>query len=143
MTSGKRSGQVAAAVGVNVETLRYYERRGIIPAPDRSLGGHRLYPDETVTTLRVIKVAQGLGFTLAEVVDLLEVGRHGHGGGLQARAEAKVAEVDQKIADLNLIRDTLIAARDAGCDDLAQCAASECCPLPFVELSTRPESSPL
>ena len=44
MSTGLRSGQVADAVGVNVETLRYYERRGIIPEPDRSLGGHRLYP---------------------------------------------------------------------------------------------------
>lgn len=141
MTAGRRSGQVAAAVGVNVETLRYYERRGIIPEPDRSLGGHRLYSEETVTTLRVIKVAQGLGFTLAEVVDLLEVGRHHHGGGLQARTEAKLAEIEQKLADLNVIRDSLMAARDAGCDDLVQCAASECCPLPFVQISSRPEAS--
>lgn len=48
-----RAGQVADAFGVNVETLRYYERRGIIAEPERSLGGHRLYAEETVTTLRV------------------------------------------------------------------------------------------
>ena len=46
---GMRSGQVAAAAGVNVETLRYYERRGLLAEPDRSPGGHRLYPAETVT----------------------------------------------------------------------------------------------
>ncbi|ABL79533.1 MULTISPECIES: MerR family transcriptional regulator [unclassified Nocardioides] len=141
MTAGLRAGQVADAVGVNVETLRYYERRGIIAEPDRSPGGHRLYPETTVTTLRVIKAAQSLGFTLDEVADLLEAGRHHHGSGLQSRTEAKLAEVDQKIADLKVIRASLVAARDAGCDDLVQCAESDCCPIPFVQIGTRPETS--
>ncbi len=140
MTGELRAGQVAEAVGVNVETLRYYERRGIIDEPQRSLGGHRLYPESTVTTLRIIKAAQRLGFTLDEVADLLDAGRHHHGrsaGGLHARTEAKLAEVEQKIADLHVIRDSLIAARDAGCDDLDQCVESPCCPIPFVEIATR------
>ena len=143
MTSTLRSSQVAHAVGVNVETLRYYERRGIIEEPERSNGGHRLYPEETVTTLRVIKAAQRLGFTLSEVADLLEAGRHHHdeASGLQARTEAKLAEVDMKIADLEVIRASLIAARDAGCDDLTQCAESDCCPIPFVQIGTRSELS--
>ncbi|NHC22979.1 MerR family transcriptional regulator [Nocardioides sp. IC4_145] len=144
MTGALRAGQVAEAVGVNVETLRYYERRGIIAEPDRSPGGHRLYPETTVTTLRVIKAAQNLGFTLEEVAELLEAGRHHHGrqpSGLQARTEAKLAEVEQKIADLQVIRASLLAARDAGCDDLIQCAESDCCPIPFVQITTRPETS--
>lgn len=144
MSSGLRAGQIAEAAGVNVETLRYYERRGIIPEPDRSLGGHRLYEEATVTTLRVIKAAQRLGFTLDEVAELLEAGRHHHHGtavGLQSRTEAKLAEVDQKIADLQVIRASLIAARDAGCDDLLQCAQSDCCPIPFVQIATRPVTS--
>jgi DNA-binding transcriptional MerR regulator len=91
--------------------------------------------------LRVIKAAQNLGFTLDEVAELLEAGRHHHGAGLQSRTEAKLAEVDQKIADLKMIRASLVAARDAGCDDLVQCAESECCPIPFVQIGTRPESS--
>ncbi|MEJ7634134.1 MerR family transcriptional regulator [Aeromicrobium sp.] len=142
MNAALRSGQVAQAVGVNVETLRYYERRGIIAEPDRSLGGHRLYPEETVTTLRVIKAAQNLGFTLDEVAELLEAGKHHHGAGLQSRTEAKLAEVDKKIADLSVIRASLIEARDAGCDDLMQCAESDCCPLPFVQIDPRREASP-
>ena len=52
--SGRRRGQVAAAADVNIETLRYYERRGLLAEPDRSRGGHRLYPSEAVTVLRVI-----------------------------------------------------------------------------------------
>jgi len=144
MTGVLRAGQVAQAAHLNVETLRYYERRGIIDEPERSPGGHRLYPERVVTTLRVIKAAQNLGFTLDEVAGLLDVGGHHRGrprGGLQARAEAKLAQIEQKIADLHVIRDSLLAAREAGCDDLVRCAESECCPIPFVQISTRPHTS--
>ena len=110
MTEGLRVGEVAAAAGVNVQTLRYYERRGLLDRPDRTLGGHRLYPAETITLLRVIKAAQRLGFTLAEVSDLLVTGAHHHhhrDAGLQVRARTKLAEVEQRIADLAVIRDRL------------------------------------
>jgi MerR family mercuric resistance operon transcriptional regulator len=134
---------------VNLQTLRYYERRGLLAEPERSLGGHRLYPAAAVTVLRVIKAAQRLGFTLDDVAELLEAGRHHRRrveDGLPARAAAKLAEVEAKLADLAVIRDTLRAALDAGCDDLMTCAESECCPLPFVELgagcTARPGASP-
>jgi DNA-binding transcriptional MerR regulator len=133
-----RSGQVADAAGVNIQTLRYYERRGLLPEPDRSPGGHRLYRREAVTTLRIIKAAQRLGFTLDEVAELLETGRHRHGrpvAGLQERSAAKLAEVDARIADLNTIRTALVAAVEAGCDDLSECATNSCCPIPFTDLA--------
>ncbi|MEW2386630.1 MerR family DNA-binding protein [Micromonospora sp. NPDC047707] len=86
----------------------------------------------------VIKTAQRLGFTLNEVADLLDAGRHRHGGrpdsGLQARAREKLIEVERKLADLTVIRDTLRSAISAGCDDLVACAGSSCWPLPFAEL---------
>jgi len=138
VTDGLRVGEVAAAAGVHVETLRYYERRGLLARPDRSPGGHRLYPVESITQLRVIKTAQRLGFTLTEISDLVETGKHHHRGrdaGLQARAAAKLAEVEQRIADLTVIRDTLHQALDAGCDDLLSCSENACCPLPFAELA--------
>lgn len=96
-----------------------------------------------MTTPRVIKTAQSLGSTtLDELAELLEAGRHQHsGGGLQSRTETKLAEVDQKVAELQVIRASLIAARDAGCDDLVQCAESDCCPVPFVQIGPRPGSS--
>lgn len=134
-----RSGEVARAAGVNAQTLRYYERRGLIAEPMRTDGGHRAYPPDTVTTLRVIKAAQRLGFTLQEVSELLEVGQHRHGRPrprLQERARAKVDEVDARIADLQAIRTTLLEAIDAGCDDLGSCVVSECCPIPFVEIAS-------
>jgi DNA-binding transcriptional MerR regulator len=131
-----RAGQVAEAAGVNRETLRYYERRGLLDSPERSPGGHRLYDERAVTTLRVIKAAQRLGFTLEEVADLIEAGRrHGRDAGLQVRAREKLVEVEERIADLVLIRENLRAALDAGCDDLHQCASSDCCPIPFVSLA--------
>ncbi|HLL64555.1 MAG TPA: MerR family transcriptional regulator [Micromonosporaceae bacterium] len=137
--SGLRSSQVAAAAGVNLQTLRYYERRGLLAEPDRSLGGHRLYPEQTVTVLKVIKAAQRLGFTLDEVADLLEAGRHRHGrrpeAGLRARAGAKLAEVEARIADLQVMAGTLRAAVDAGCDDLLACAGQPCCPIPFAAIA--------
>ena len=139
MSEGLRTGQVAAAAGVNVQTLRYYERRGLLDEPERTLGGHRVYPPETVTVLRVIKAAQRLGFTLDDVAELLEAGRHRHGRmteGLQERAAAKLGEVEARLADLAVIRDTLRAALDAGCENLMTCAVSECCPLPFVEIAS-------
>lgn len=114
--NGLRSGQVADAAGVNLQTLRYYERRGLLAEPDRTLGGHRICPQETVTVLRVIKAAQRLGFSLDEVADLLDMGSHRHGAqdGLPTRARTKLAEVETKIADLGIIRDTLRARVERG-----------------------------
>jgi MerR family mercuric resistance operon transcriptional regulator len=144
--SGLRSSQVAAAAGVNLQTLRYYERRGLLAEPDRTLGGHRLYPAETVTVLKVIKAAQRLGFTLDEVADLLETGGHHHrspDAGLRARAEAKLAEVQQKIDDLQVIAATLQAAVAAGCDDLVACAGQPCCPILFATIAVgAPDADP-
>jgi DNA-binding transcriptional MerR regulator len=135
--SGLRTSQVADRAGVNIQTLRYYERRGLLAEPDRSPGGHRLYSPEAVTVLRVIKAAQRLGFTLDEVADLLEAGRHRHrtDAGLQARAQAKLTEIDARLADLQTIRSALVEAVEAGCDDLVACAESSCCPLPFTDLA--------
>ncbi|MEV5410854.1 MerR family transcriptional regulator [Thermopolyspora sp. NPDC052614] len=131
-----RSGQVAEQAGVNLQTLRYYERRGLIAEPARSPGGHRAYPPETVTLLTVIKAAQRLGFTLNEVAELLDTGRRGHPTpDLRARAQAKIAEVDARIADLTTIRRALAAVVAAGCDSLTDCTCPDC-PLPFADLAT-------
>ncbi|MEV0354771.1 MerR family transcriptional regulator [Nocardia sp. NPDC050697] len=133
-----RSGQLAAAAGVNVQTLRYYERRGILPEPDRSPGGHRLYPEQSVSVLRMIKAAQRLGFTLDEVAELLEA-THPRGAraeaGLRERARAKLAEVDAKLTELHAVRDTLAAALAAGCTDLLTGSRAPCCPIPFTDVA--------
>ncbi|RFU39525.1 MerR family transcriptional regulator [Actinomadura logoneensis] len=134
---GLRSSQVAEAAGVNPQTLRYYERRGLIAEPARTLGGHRLYPADTVTVLRGIKAAQRLGFTLEEVSELLDAVRPGGGragGGFQERARLKLAEVERRIIDLQAIRTALLTAVSAGCDDVSSCAAEASCPFPVSDL---------
>jgi DNA-binding transcriptional MerR regulator len=138
MPDGLRSGELAQAAGVNPQTLRYYERRGLLARPDRSPGGHRLYPAAAVTLLRVIKTAQRLGFTLDEVAELVDLGQHRHGRrpdrSLQRRGAAKLAEIEARITDLQTIAASLRTALDAGCDDLTVCATTDCCPLPFQGL---------
>jgi DNA-binding transcriptional MerR regulator len=130
-----RTGEVAERAGVNIQTLRYYERRGLIAEPDRSPGGHRTYPADTVTLLGVIKAAQRLGFTLDEVAELLDTGRRGHPTpDLQHRATAKIVEVERKIADLVTIREALTRVVAARCDSLTHCTCADC-PLPFADLA--------
>lgn len=137
MSGSLRAGEVAARGGVNLQTLRYYERRGLLPEPDRSLGGHRLYDDDTVLLLRVIKAAQALGFTLDEVSTLIDTGSHAHRRrtDLAALADAKLRQVREKIAALQQIERTLVEVREAGCSDLTMCALEEDCPIPFAGIS--------
>ncbi|WP_033443581.1 MerR family transcriptional regulator [Saccharothrix sp. NRRL B-16314] len=131
-----RSGELAAAAGVNVQTLRYYERRGLLPEPRRSLGGYRDYDEGAVALLRVVKAAQRLGFTLDDIAELLDAGRRRHPTpDLQARAQAKLVEVDQRMEDLTKIREELVRVVDARCDSLTNCTCEDC-PLPFIELAT-------
>ncbi|TWD82851.1 DNA-binding transcriptional MerR regulator [Kribbella amoyensis] len=125
-----RSGELAAAAGVNQQTLRYYERRGLLPEPDRSLGGHRTYPPEALERLRLIKAAQRLGFTLAEIAGLLSP--HWTRPGLQETAAAKLTEIEARIADLTTVAQTLRQALTAGCQDLTTCAHTPTCPLPLT-----------
>jgi DNA-binding transcriptional MerR regulator len=134
-----RPGEVARAAGVNIESLRYYERRGLLPAPQRSLGGHRVYSPDAVTRLRIIRAAARLGFTLAEIEELLDVGVHRHkrrsDGNLHTRIEGKLAEVRSRLDDLRVVEASLMAALTAGCADLTACAGTPECPIPFPELA--------
>lgn len=130
-----RSGELADLAGVNVETLRYYERRGLLAAPKRTLGGHRAYDDHAVALIGVIKAAQRLGFTLDEVAELLEAGRRAHPPAqLRDRAVAKLAEIDRKMADLATIRESLQQVIVSRCDSLTGCTCTDC-PIPFADLT--------
>jgi DNA-binding transcriptional MerR regulator len=130
-----KTGEVAERAGVNIQTLRYYERRGLIAEPTRSVGGHRTYPPDTVTLIGVIKGAQRLGFTLEEVADLLDASRHRHRTpDLKQRALDKIAEVDRKLANLAAIRAALTEVVTAECDSLTDCTCPNC-PLPTAEMT--------
>lgn len=120
-----RIGEVAERAGVNVETLRYYERRGLLPEPARSPAGHRAYDDETVRFVRAIKEAQGLGFTLAEIEELLRLGRRSGGtpppAAMRVRLAAKIEEVDAKVARLRRVCEDLARVLGCACDSLDHC----------------------
>lgn len=102
-------GRVAEVAGVNVQTLRYYERVGLIRPAKRSRAGYRLYTDETVRTISFVKRAQELGFALKEIKELLKLRTAGgqRREAARAAAEAKIADIDARINDLAAIRAAL------------------------------------
>jgi MerR family mercuric resistance operon transcriptional regulator len=109
--------ELAAAGGVKVSSIRFYERRGLLAAPHRTSGGYREYDDADVTRVRYLRRGQELGFTLAELGALLEVtGVAGPlSGEVTALGRAKLVEVDQRIADLVRMRAALAGLLDAQC----------------------------
>lgn len=104
-----RIGEAAEQAGVNIQTLRYYERRGLLPRSPRRESGYRDVPLETVRVVRFIKRAQELGFSLEEVDDLLRLRRDRGKSRRQVRtlAEHRLAQVDEKLAQLQRMRGAL------------------------------------
>jgi len=125
-----RARQVAERTGVHRETLRYYERRRLIPAPPRRLSGYRAYPVETVERVRLIKWAQRLGFSLREIGELARIPRdhvHGRARDVRARASSKIHEIDEKIGRLRAMRRQLGA--------IVRCRCNGKCPIVARALS--------
>jgi MerR family mercuric resistance operon transcriptional regulator len=122
-------GRLAKEVGVNLETVRYYERRGLLPRPPRSASGYRLFPDEAAGRLRFIRRAQELGFSLAEIRELLSlrVSRTAKRTDVRRRAEAKIADIDAKIKSLDSMKRALrkLTRVCAGCGPIAECPILE------------------
>lgn len=104
-----RTGEVAAQAGVNVQTLRYYERRGLLQEPERRASGYREYPAETVQLIRFIKRAQEIGFTLIEIDDLLRLRADQESACAEVRsaAEAKMQDIEQRIRHLRAMKRAL------------------------------------
>ena len=102
-------GQLATQTGVNVQTVRYYERRGIVIPPARSRSGYRIYGDDDVRRIRFIKQAQELGFSLDEIADLLtlRVEKRRSCAAVERRARLRIADVQRKIQDLRRIQRVL------------------------------------
>lgn len=100
--------KLANAADVGVETVRYYQRRGLLDTPDRPYGGIRRYHEEDVARLRFIRSAQTAGFTLAEIGRLLDLDRNADRAAIRAIADERVAALDRQIADLNASRAALV-----------------------------------
>lgn len=102
-------GQVARDAGVGVETVRFYEREGLLEQPARRASGYRIYELDAVDRLRFIKQAQRLGFTLREIKELfaLKLDPAATRSQVRERAEAKIADIDQRIAELKRMKKAL------------------------------------
>jgi len=117
-------GEVAAETGVTAKSIRYYESINLIPAAERTESGYRQYSPRDVQILHFIKRARGLGFSVAEVAELLSLyqDRDRASGEVKGIVEARLTEIDQKISELESIRATLrtLADRCHG-DDRPDC----------------------
>lgn len=124
-----KTGELAKQAGVNVETLRFYERKGLLPEPPRRESGYREYPADSVNRIRFIKRAQELGFSLDEIQELLalRVKRDTPCAEVKARAQKKILDVRQKIADLQTIERALdrLTASCTGRGPLTDCPILE------------------
>jgi MerR family copper efflux transcriptional regulator len=118
-------GAVAKRAGVQIDTIRYYEREGLLPAPLRRASGYRSYNESVISRLRFIRRAKDLGFTLEEIRDLLALSADRHRGvkEVKQRAEHRLATIDARIAELTRIRKGLEALIEAcpGHGDPEQC----------------------
>lgn len=102
-------GRLAAETGVNVETVRYYQRRGLVTEPDKPINGQRRYGADAVKRVRFIKRAQMLGFTLDEIASLLELDEAHACAETRGLAAHKLEVIESKLADLKAMRKALTA----------------------------------
>lgn len=102
-------GQVSKVTGCNIETIRYYEKEGVMPAPRRSPGGHRLYSKSLVERLSFIRRSRELGFSVAEIRELLQIVDRDQVSCQKVKsiADAHIADIARKISDLNRMKKTL------------------------------------
>ncbi len=102
-------GQLARKARINVETIRYYERRGLIPEPPRRESGYRQYSRDAVARIHFIKRAKELGFSLKEISELLflRIDPYTTCGDVKKRAEVKIADIEEKIRDLQRMKEAL------------------------------------
>ena len=122
-------GHLAKDARVNLETVRYYERRGLLPKPPRSASGYRLFPAEASRRLRFIRRAQELGFSLKEIRELLSlrVSRNTTSAEIRSRAEAKLDDIEARIRSLESMKKTLrkLTKVCSGCGPLSECPILE------------------
>jgi len=122
-------GHLARESGMNLETVRYYERRGLLPKPPRSASGYRLFPIDARRRLRFIQRAKELGFSLKEIGELLSlrVSPTTTSAGIRAKAEAKIIDIKSKIRTLESMEKTLrkLTKSCTECGSLAECPILE------------------
>ena len=106
-------GKAAKAAGVGIDTVRFYEREGLLPEARRSDSGYRLYSGDDVDRLRFVRRAKGLGFSLADIRELLRLqDNRGDRREVKSVAERRLADLDQRIAELSALRSALASLVD-------------------------------
>ena len=100
-------GRLAKQAGVNIDTIRYYERNGLLPPPARRASGYREYRQTDLDRLRFIARAKDLGFSLAEINELLSLSANRNVAGVKRRAEERLAQVEEKVKELQRVRQGL------------------------------------
>lgn len=127
--SGLLAGEVAELLGLGVQTLHFYERRGLIPPPPRSPSGYRLYGADTVERLRFIRKAQALGLDLDAIYEILVLAARGASpcGTVQARLAERLREVDARLAELRSFRGDLARLLTQAGELGAHCAEAQVC----------------
>ena len=125
-----RIGEAATQSGVNIQTLRYYERRGLLPRPSRSAtSNYRLYTSDTVRRVRFVKDAQSIGFTLEEIKELFALRSESENPceELRDRALVKITDIDAKIRSLQTMKELLakLVATCPGSDSDGACPTME------------------
>ncbi len=125
-----RIGQVAKHAGVNVETIRFYERKGLIAQPLRLNGGYRQYPKDAVAKIRFIKRAKELGFSLAEIAELLSLQTNPRAtcADVKQRAEAKILAIQERVKGLQTMKRALgtLVESCSGSGPLNDCPIIDC-----------------
>lgn len=118
-------GEVARRVGIPIDTVRYYERNGLLPPPARRASGYRDYHDADIARLHFVLRAKRLGFSLVEIRQLLDLSdaRGGDMGSIKGLAAAKLGDIEQRIGQLGRVRDALKTLVEAcpGHGDVSQC----------------------
>jgi DNA-binding transcriptional MerR regulator len=128
-SSALRIGEVALIAGVSIDTVRYYERRRLLPVAARTEGGFRLFTPDTVERVRFIKQAQELGFSLDEIGELLATGGARECRRVRDHLKVKLSEVDRRIRQMQDFRKTL-ARHLAACEkELSRHADDAVCPV--------------
>ena|SRR5579871_3694541 len=120
-------GQVAERGGVNLQTIRYYEREGLLPEPPRLQSGYRMFPENTVRRVHFIKRAQDLGFTLSEIKELLVLRIDGKRNRADVRslAQTKIDDIEEKIRTLKKMKRVLSELTER----CSECGPSSECPI--------------
>ena len=127
-------GELARRAGVNTQTIRFYEREGLMPEPRRRASGYRQYASPMIERVRFIRAAKAVGFTLEEIAELLSlrIRRGASCSGVRTRAESKLADIDAKLEQLQRMR-AVLARMIASCS--GRCAIKDCAILEAIQAS--------